>query len=185
MSEEEIKALLAEQLVSMTDLLHKSISGAMARSQSDTDKKFAALKTVEPIEPESSLELKSLQAKFAELEKARAEDIASAKSTQRDNAILSELGSRKLVAPNSLKKLLAAQYGSQLEQENGKWFVKEGDSAQPFESIVDNFLSSEDGKVFVPPSSSVIGNGSKAGNVQKQTEQKQNLASLMEKALEG
>jgi len=193
MTEEEIRALLAEAQAQILDTVNRTVSGAIARTQNETDKKFAEFMASVPkpseTEPpdaaaESSLELKSLQQKLADLEAARESDLASAQSTQRDNAILSELGSRKLVAPTSLKRLLESQYGNQLEQENGKWFVRDGDQAQPFSAVVDSFLASDDGKIFTPPSSQVVGNGSKAGNVKNQPEQQKDFAALLERSLQ-
>jgi len=193
MSEEEIKALLAEAQTQILDTVNKTVSGAIARTQSETDKKFAEFMASMPkpseadapdAPAESSLELKSLQQKLADLEAARANDLASAQSTQRDNAILSELGSRKLVAPTSLKRLLVSQYGHQLEQENGQWFVRDGDQAQPLAAVVDKFLASDDGKIFTPPNSQVNGNGSKPGNVQNQPEKPKDFAALIEQSLQ-
>lgn len=189
MDEAQIKALLAATQQTILDTVNQSISGAIARTQKETDKRFAEFmtnipKSTDAEKPaEGSLELKALTQQLADMKAEREADRTKAQKTQRDNAILSELGGRKLVAASTLREVMAAKYSDRLTEENGKWFVKDGDTAKPFNQVVTEFLASDDGLVFTPPASTVQGNGSKVGNVQSTLSKPQTMAEAFQNAL--
>jgi hypothetical protein len=86
------------------------------------------------------------------------------------------------VGANALKMVLRSQYSDRMVEENGKWFVKDGENATELTAAVDSFLNSPDGSVFVPPASNVQGSGSKSGN-HEQKDKPKDFATLIEESL--
>ena len=190
MDEQQIKDLIATSNAALLEQVNGAISGAVARTTKDTDRRLAEIAakfekpTAEAVEADSSsLAVKALQQKLEALEAERNQDKQAALASQRENAILSELGNRKLVGTNALRTVLKARYGDRLEQEGGKWFVKDGDTATELSSVVDGFLKSPDGLVFVPPASNVKGSGAAAGNVEAKPESPKTLEQQLTAAL--
>lgn len=187
MEKPEIQQLVAELLkennAQLLSQVNESISGAVARVQKDTEKKLSEVQPKDESK-EGSLELQTLKQQLEQLQNEREADKKSAIAAQREAALLSDLGSRQgLKATNLLKQLLISQYGESLEQENGKWYVKSGETTKELKSVVDDFLKSEDGLVFMPPASSVKGADSQRGNTKTKPEKAKDLSQLIEESL--
>jgi hypothetical protein len=78
----------------------------------------------------------------------------------REAALNGVLSSKRVLAQGVLFNALKTQYGDKLQRDGDQWFVVDGDSTKTLESAVDGFLTTDDGKAFLP-SSGVNGAGSK------------------------
>jgi hypothetical protein len=149
--EDEINQLLEDALAPLVSELRKEFkSSASKEGKEGSD---------DPIETQ----LAALQ---AELKKERDTRIAAEKAQQQsrlDNAILGLAGDKKLVQPSVFKKLLQAEMGDSFVESDSQWFVKgkiEGESPRTLQAAVDEYLGSDAGKLFMPPSGTA-GSGTK------------------------
>jgi hypothetical protein len=67
------------------------------------------------------------------------------------------------VNPKAFKKLVIAEYGDKLTEENGQWYLSDGDSVKPLNTALSQYLESEEGQIF-KPASGISGTGAKSGS---------------------
>jgi hypothetical protein len=190
MEREEIIQLINEVVestkTSLVEQMNASINGVVVKMNKENDRRFSELQqpsTKETTTNPESMQLSVLQQELEALKNEREAEKQSAISLKRENALMATLGKREIKAPDILRKHLLGVYGDKIVEEDSKWYVKNGDVAQPLTKVIDEFLSSDDGAVFVPPASTVQGNGSTSGNVQPKVEKPKSLDQLLVESL--
>jgi hypothetical protein len=150
-------------------------SGTAASIVKDVTKKLEAFQPATPDpapeakpgesgdEAKGKLTVKAVQTELQQLRQEIADKNAAIERSNREAALSGVLSSKRVLAQGVLFNALKAQYGDKLQQDGDQWFVVDGDSAKTLESVVDGFLSTDDGKAFLP-SSGVNGAGSKESN---------------------
>lgn len=193
MTNEEIQALIDSAvqtaLEQNTDTLknefNQSLSGLAARLtkefNADVDKRFAEYNPKVPKEDESALAYKALQDELNNIKAEREQEKTQAAQLRRDKAVLESVGSLQVNNPAVFRKLFLAEFGNQITEEDNQFFLSNGDSTKPLTKAMEDYLNSEDGKLF-QPASSVNGSGSKPSD-KKIPGEKPNLSSLMNQAL--
>ena len=169
MDESQVRAILEEANASLKDelvsLVNKSISGYASRATKELDKKFESFKPTEPSEGDSnsdsnsepqSLETKRLAAELKTLkDELQAKEDAAIK-LERENVLGSAINSVEAVNKSALTKILRSELD--LVKEDGKWFVNSGETPMTVDEAVKGYLSSDEGKSFLPaPKSSGSG----------------------------
>lgn len=186
MTLEELSVYITEQVGNLTtqigDLESKILSevdrrnsGTAASIVKDVTKKLEAFQTTTPdpaleakpgdSDGESKVRptIKALETSLNDLRQQIADKDAAIERNNREAALSGVLSSKRVLAQGVLFNALKAQYGDKLQRDGDQWFVVEGDSAKTLESVVDGFLTTDDGKAFLP-SSGVNGAGSKESN---------------------
>lgn len=159
MDEAQVTALLEKQATALeekfTKLLNSSLSGYASRSNKEKEKDLAALReefskpkpSEEGKEPET-LETKRIAAQLKELQDQLAKKDAEALRLERDNVLNSAITSADAINKTALTKVLKVDLD--LVKEEGKWFVKSGDTPMTVEEAVKGYLASDEGKTFLP-----------------------------------
>jgi len=114
----------------------KKGEGDPAPSSSETDLQVKALQT----------QLEDLQ---AEIEQKTAAEFKNASSAALSTTI-ADAGAQNISA---LRTVLFSRYDGKLKQQGGEWFVVEGDRTEPLKAAVSSYLQTDEGKFFVPASS--------------------------------
>jgi hypothetical protein len=146
--EDEINQLLEDALAPLIDELRKEFkSGNEAKEGSD-----------DPIQTQ----LAALQAELKKEKDTRLAAEQAQQQTRLHNAILGLAGDKKLVQPSVFLKLLQAELGDSFVESDQQWFVKgkEGGDPKTLQSAVEEYLGTDAGKLFVPPSGTA-GSGTK------------------------
>ncbi|MCW5317926.1 hypothetical protein GTQ43_30405 [Nostoc sp. KVJ3] len=73
-------------------------------------------------------------------------------AAKRSSAVSQVIANSKALSPGSLQKLFLLDNAERIIEENGKWFVNQGDTVSTLEDALNSYLTSEDGKAFVPAS---------------------------------
>jgi hypothetical protein len=119
-----------------------------------------AQRSEDPEKEESKLTLKVLHQQIADLNNQLQQKEQKALEAQRKAAISEAIAGSKATNKHVLQKLFSVEYEASLEQENNRWIYKSEDGqAQFLDDLLNSYLSSEDGKLFLPPSN-VNGSGS-------------------------
>jgi hypothetical protein len=180
-----VKTALEQNTETLKGEFNQSLSGLAARLtkelNSDVEKRFTDYKPQTPKEDEQALAYKALQEELNVIKTEREQEKQSAAQVRRDKAVLESVGSLNVNNSKVFRKLFLAEFGSQITEENNQFFLSSGDSTKPLNKAMEDFLNSEDGKLF-QPASSVNGSGSKPSNKTVVAE-KQSLSSLMSQAL--
>lgn len=103
--------------------------------------------------------MQKMQEQMAALQSQLETEKQAALMGNRKAALTSVIGSKKVIAPGILYDALVHRIGSGLKEENGSWFVESGESIETLEGVIDKFLSTDEGKAFLP-ASGVLGAGS-------------------------
>lgn len=116
------------------------------------------------------LTLKALQQQFEQEKEARKrleEQIAQEKQqafkSSRNSAISELVASSGVVNPSTLKKLFELNYADKMKAEAGTWFIEDDDNVRPLKDVFGDYLNSEEGELFQPPSN-VQGSGAKGSS---------------------
>lgn len=171
MDEEQVKAAIADALKSFKDEIASMVDDkgmGLASSVSKQVKKQAeamnqmiadlqkpadeAGKDTPAASEEQSLAMKALQTQLGELQTQLADEKATAYRSASTSALTTAIADAKAENPTALRKLLTSEYGQNLKQEDGKWFVADGDSATPLNEAIAAYLKTPEGKYFVAPS---------------------------------
>lgn len=105
------------------------------------------------------LSLKALENELSQLKNQLAEKDRETSIAKRSNAISQVIASSKALNPTALQKLFTLEYGENIKEEAGVWFVDKGDTVLPLNEALDSYLNSPEGKFYLPPSN-VTGTGS-------------------------
>ena len=180
MDKEEFKALLTEVLPDTltafgeklsTEILSqvdRKNSGLAASLNKDVAKAIADLKQAETpsADPEPSpddkpgrLTTKAVQSELEQLKQQLADEKAAKLQSDRKAALTGAIASKGTLAQGILFDALDRRFGDNLKQDDGQWFVMEGDLVKPLETVVSGFLETDEGKHFLP-ASGVNGGGS-------------------------
>lgn len=180
MTIEELEALLTQKITDLTDQIgnlqtnilaevDRRNSGTAASITRDVAKRLAELQTptetptptppTDGSEP-ARLTVKALQADLDKFKAELANRDAAIAAQNRAMALNNALSSKRVLAQKVLFQALSAQYGDKLQEDGGQWFVTDSGGTQTLEAAIDGFLSSEEGKAFLP-SSGINGAGSK------------------------
>lgn len=180
MTIEELEALLTQKITDLTDQIgnlqtnilaevDRRNSGTAASITKDVAKRLAELQTptetptptppTDGSEP-ARLTVKALQADLDKFKAELANRDAAIAAQNRAMALNNALSSKRVLAQKVLFQALSAQYGDKLQEDGGQWFVTDSGGTQTLEAAIDGFLSSDEGKAFLP-SSGINGAGSK------------------------
>lgn len=191
MTPEEIKALIEETVTTAIaqsyEKTQSDISGAVSRVSKTFEKKLDEFSS-KPAQPESaeetdqkSMALQTLQQQLKELQSEREADKKEAQRLKRDAVVLEQINSLKVNNPNQFRKLFLAEYGSNIQEEDGKFYLLSGEDSKPLDKAMADYLSSEDGQIF-QPASKVKGSGSKGSDAPPTTSTDEDLSSLINAA---
>ena len=149
-----------------------AINAAVSGSATKFDKRFDSLsalleaskaapapapqQAVQPSEQQQLSQTPALTARVAELEALVVAQNAVAAKNRLGTALGVVASSKGLQHVPTFTKLFSSDYGDDLREVDGEWFV--GDT--PLPTAVDVFTKTEDGSIFLPPSG-VQGSGSK------------------------
>lgn len=150
------------------------LSAAMANAKRERDK----FKEQKP--DEVSLENKSLQAQLDSLTKQIGEEKSQATSLRRDNAVLASVGALSINNPEVFKTVVMSKYGAAMKEDNGQFYVEDGENVVPLKQAFENYLATEEASIFVP-ASKVKGTGSKSTETQPVVKT-QDFSSLLEQS---
>lgn len=165
MTPEEIQALIQssinEAITGLEDKFTKANQGLAASLNKEVKKALSTppAQPTEPQEDQNKLTLKALQQQLSDLQNQLAQKDKEAFTAKKSQAIAQVIANSKALNPAALTKLFNLEYGEYLKEENGQWFVDKGDATLPLNDALNTYLSSEDGKFFLPPSG-VNGSGS-------------------------
>jgi hypothetical protein len=119
-----------------------------------------AQRSEDPEKEESKLTLKILEQRIADLTAQLQEKDRKTMEAQRKAAISEAIAGSKAINKPVLQKLFSVEFEDSIQQENNRWIYKSEDGqAQFLDDLLNSYLESEDGKLFIP-ASSVSGSGS-------------------------
>ena len=167
MSPEEIQALVDSSIGSAITGLREEFTKAnqgLAASLTKEVKKVLSSQTPQPAENESSedsnkLTLKNLQQQLSDLQNQLVQKDKEAFTAKKSQAISQVIANSKALNPSALMKLFSLEYGDYIQEEAGNWFINKGDNVLPLQDALNNYLTSDEGKFYLPPSG-VNGSGS-------------------------
>jgi hypothetical protein len=170
MTEQEILGLIENALSNhsskIMDSVNSTVNGAIARVSKETEAKLATF-TPAKIEEDKSesgtLQYQTLKQELEALRVEREMDKKKSFQLQRDVALTDSLSNLKVVNPKAFKKLVLAEYGENITEENGQWYLADGDSVKPLNDALGQYLDSEEGQIF-KPASGISGTGAKSGS---------------------
>lgn len=91
-------------------------------------------------EPDEKLTLKSLQSQLKNMREQIEKKDRDLANANRDQKIHNFLNAKGINYSDSAYKLFLAENGENLKQENGEWFVKEGETVQSLEQKLESFI---------------------------------------------
>ncbi|BAY23723.1 hypothetical protein NIES2100_35150 [Calothrix sp. NIES-2100] len=161
MTPEEIKQLLTESLTEIkTELLSEvdKKNQGLAASLTKEIKKLTTSPT--PVlstegdseEPKEKLSLKALQQQISDLQTQLTEKDKQAFAAKRSQAVSSAISKTNALSAPTFHKLFMLEHESLLKEEEGNWFVDKGGNIIGLDDAVKNYLNTDEGKFFVPPS---------------------------------
>lgn len=163
MTNEEIQALVNNSIAEALSSFREEVTAANKGLASSLTKELR--KTVQSLTPaaqEESLDdnqntsqklsLKALENQLSELKNQLAEKDRETSMAKRSNAISQLIANSKALNPTALQKLFTLEYGDNIKEEGGAWFVDKGDTVLPLNEALDNYLNSPEGKFYLPPS---------------------------------
>lgn len=179
MDEAQVKALVdaaiaatkAELTAELTTAINVGNQGVAAKLSSEIrslkEKAKAAepaptekAPTDKPAEEKTNLEAQALKTQIAELQKQFNDATTATKAAAANAAFSDVILSSGAQNAGALKTIFQARIGDKLKQgDDGSWFVADGDSVKTLEGFTNEYLASDEGKFFKPPSA-VKGAGS-------------------------
>jgi hypothetical protein len=184
MTLEEIKALLEESQALLLEQVQTSLSGMKGEILQEVDKKNSGtvsslIKSLKPKEEKPVLEeekvpvqeeektklsLKALERQIADFKAQLEEKDKKLLLKELDGNLLSALNGKKVLNSGIALKAFKLENDGNLQQEDGIWYVKSGESVVSLDTAVDKFLETDFGKTLVPPTSKARGSGLKPQN---------------------
>lgn len=210
MNLEELKALLEESQASLLEQVQTSLQGMKGEILQEVDKKNSGtvsslLKSLKPKEEKvpvqevekvpvqeekkapvqeeerTKLSLKALERQIADFKTQLEEKDKKLLLKELDGNLLSALNGKKVLNSGIALKAFKLENEGNLQQEDGIWYVKSGESVVSLDTAVDKFLETDFGKTLVPPTSKARGSGLKPQNttvVPKEDSKKNGLDDL-------
>ena len=191
MTLEEIKALLEQSQASLLEQVQTSLQGLKGEILQEVDKKNSGtvsslIKSLKPKEEKvallvqeeekapvqapvqeeekSKLSLKALERQLGELKAQLEEKDKKLLLKELDGNLLGALNGKKVLNSGIALKAFKLENEGNLVQEDGIWYVKNGESVVSLDTAVDKFLDSDFGKTLLPPTSKARGSGLKPQN---------------------
>jgi hypothetical protein len=184
MTLEELKALLEESQALLLEQVQTSLQGMKGEILQEVDKKNSGtvsslLKSLKPKEEKPVLEeekapvqeeektklsLKALERQIADFKAQLEEKDKKLLLKELDGNLLSALNGKKVLNSAIALKAFKLENEGNLQQEDGIWYVKSGESVVSLDTAVDKFLETDFGKTLVPPTSKARGSGLKPQN---------------------
>jgi len=191
MTLEELKALLEESQASLLEQVQTSLKGMKGEILQEVDKKNSGtvssiLKSLKPKEEKvpvleekapvleekapvqeeekTKLSLKALERQIADFKAQLEEKDKKLLLKELDGNLLSALNGKKVLNSGIALKAFKLENEGNLQQEDGIWYVKNGESVVSLDTAVDKFLETDFGKTLLPPTSKARGSGLKPQN---------------------
>ncbi|HEY9629365.1 MAG TPA: hypothetical protein V6C84_18840 [Coleofasciculaceae cyanobacterium] len=160
MNEEQIAALIASavaeartEILSQVTLANQGLAASLTREiKKISTAQPAPLPAEDAPEEQSKLTLKALQQQIQTLQQGIADEQNKTKQSQQDAAISSLVATSNALNPAALKKLFALNYQDKITQENGAYFVQNGDEVVSLDQAFQNYLKTDEGACFLPAS---------------------------------
>ncbi|MEA5603703.1 hypothetical protein [Nostoc sp. UHCC 0252] len=158
MTQEEIQALIDASLNSFKTEISSEFTKANQGLAASVTKEIKKLQSPQPAPVESTesisekLTLKALEQQLTDLKTQLANKDLETLSAKRGSAVSQAIANSKALSPAVLQKVFLLDNSDKLKEENGKWYVTQGDSVSTLEDALTSFLSTEDGKAFIPAS---------------------------------
>ena len=185
MTLEELKALLEESQSLLLEQVQTSLQGMKGEILQEVDKKNSGtvsslIKSLKPKEEKvpvleeekapvqeeekTKLSLKALERQIADFKAQLEEKDKKLLLKELDGNLLSALNGKKVLNSGIALKAFKLENEGNLQQEDGIWYVKSGESVVSLDTAVDKFLETDFGKTLVPPTSKARGSGLKPQN---------------------
>jgi hypothetical protein len=158
MTEQEIQALIDASLNSFKTEISTEFTKANQGLAASVTKEIKKLQTVQPtiVEPtetiQDKLTLKALEQQLTDLKTQLANKDKETINAKRSSAVSQAIANSKALSPSTLQKVFLLDNSDKIIEENGKWFVNQGDNVSSLDDALNSYLLSEDGKAFVPAS---------------------------------
>ena len=208
MTLEELKALLEESQASLLEQVQTSLKGMKGEILQEVDKKNSGtvssiLKNLKPKEEKApvleekapvleekapvqeeektKLSLKALERQIADFKAQLEEKDKKLLLKELDGNLLSALNGKKVLNSVIALKAFKLENENNIKQEDGVWYVQNGESVVSLDMAVDKFLETDFGKTLLPPTSKARGSGLKPQNttvVPKEDSKKNSLDDL-------
>ena len=171
MTNEEIQAIvnasITEALSSFREEVttaNKGLASSLTKELRKTIQNISTTNNQEDIVEDNQstsqkLSLKALENQLSELKNQLAEKDKETSLAKRSNVVSQLIANSKALNPTALQKLFTLEYGDNIKEENGTWFVDKGDTVLPLNEALDSYLNSPEGKFYLPPSN-ITGTGS-------------------------
>lgn len=191
MTLEELKALLEESQASLLEQVQTSLKGMKGEILQEVDKKNSGtvssiLKSLKPKEEKvpvleekapvqeekapvqeeekTKLSLKALERQIADFKAQLEEKDKKLLLKELDGNLLNALNGKKVLNSGIALKAFKLENEGNLKQEDGVWYVQNGESVVSLDTAVDKFLETDFGKTLLPPTSKARGSGLKPQN---------------------
>ncbi|NEU81489.1 hypothetical protein [Nostoc sp. UIC 10630] len=158
MTEQEIQALIDASLNSFKTEISSEFTKANQGLAASVTKEIKKLQAPQPtanesVEPSTDkLTLRALEQQLTDLKTQLADKDKETITAKRSSAVSQVIANSKALSPATLQKVFLLDNAERIIEENGKWFVNQGDTVSTLEEALTSYLSSEDGKAFVPAS---------------------------------
>ncbi|MEH1957674.1 hypothetical protein [Nostoc sp.] len=158
MTEQEIQALIDASLNSFKTEINSEFTKANQGLAASVTKEIKKLQTPQHTATESTeiiqdkLTLRALEQQLIDLKTQLADKDKETVAAKRSSAVSQVIANSKALSPGSLQKLFLLDNAERIIEENGKWFINQGDTVSTLEDALTSYLSSEDGKAFLPAS---------------------------------
>lgn len=162
MTQDEVQALITEALTNFKseigEQINKSNQGLASNFTKELKKTLASIQSVNPSteevseEPTEKLTLKTLKTQVEQLTKQLSDKDQQAFSARKSEAISKLVATTKNLNPSALQKLFTLEYGQYIKEENGQWYVEQGESTVSLSDALNGYLSTDEGKGLLPPS---------------------------------
>jgi len=161
MTPEEIKELLKESLTEIKTEILSEVDRKNAGLASNLTKEIKKLSTSassttsaegEPDEPQQKLSLKALQTQLSELQNQLTEKDKQTFVAKRASAVAQSVSKSNVLNASAFQKLFMLEHGELIKEEGNEWFIDKGGQVTRLDEAIKSYLSTDDGKIFVPPS---------------------------------
>lgn len=156
---EEIQAYIDSALESFKGEVLEQVTnankGLAANMSRDLKKVLSSLeetKKEEKVIEEDKLSLKSLQKQVIQLQEEVVRKDKEAFEARKAQTLSQIIASANVLNPKALQKLFSMEYGENIVEENGAWFVSKGEEVISLNEAFNEYLNSDEGKFYIAPS---------------------------------
>jgi hypothetical protein len=145
-------AALTKEFQKTAESLRNQMLNGINTDTTLTPEVNTATNDVNTASPTEKLSLKALQSQIETLRQEREQQALKLEQSERNNQLNTLFSSKKSQFPDKATKAFLMENEANLKQEDGNWYLVEGDSALPLSSAVDSFLNTDFGQTFQPAS---------------------------------